>query len=112
MKFSLKLVLLFCIFQGTALVTMADKGVGKKAKTANVSLNVTSNVKSNLAFNLKTGLKYTGSLISTNSQNGVRTNMVTYQKGNTIYIIPQKQKMVVPDYRVGYSGMKLIIQKS
>jgi hypothetical protein len=38
------------------------------------------------------------------------TTLVSYQKGNTIYIIPYKQKIIMPEVKPGYTGMKLIIR--
>jgi hypothetical protein len=105
-----KIVLLICILNGFMLTTWADKGVGKKK--AKVALNLTVNTPKNLSFNLKTGLKYKGSLLNTTTgTNGaVYNNMLTYQKGNTVYIIPYKQKVVVPEVKQGYTGMKLILK--
>ena len=95
------------------LSTLADRGVGKKK--AKVTLNISNNVPFSkaLSFNLKSGLKYTGSLLSsveTNRTSVVFNTLVTYQKGNTIYIVPYKQRVVVPEIKQGYTGMKLIIK--
>ena len=107
-----KIVLLMSILNGFMLTTWADKGVGKKK--AKVPLNlVNANAPKSLSFNLKTGLKYKGSLLngSAGSKNTVSyNNMLTYQKGNTVYIIPYKQKVVVPEMKQGYTGMKLILK--
>lgn len=104
-----KIVLLICILNGFMLTTWADKGVGKKK--AKVALNLTVSAPKNLSFNLKTGLKYKGSLLNTSTNNSpVYNNMLTYQKGNTVYIIPYKQKVVVPEVKQGYTGMKLILK--
>ena len=109
-----KIVLLFVVLNGLMLTTWADKGVGKNKKKIALTLNTNNSLSSNtFSFNLKTGLKYTGSLI-----NGVESNnnsvfvstLVTYQKGNAIYIVPYKQKTIVPEMKPGYTGMKLIIK--
>lgn len=109
-----KIILLFSILNGIMLSTFADRGVGRKVKNK-ISLNIktTGSFSNNLAFNLKTGLIYKGSLVS----NGSGTNSsflyntyLTYQKGNTIYIVPFKQKILVPEIHQGYTGMKLIIR--
>jgi hypothetical protein len=34
----------------------------------------------------------------------------TYQKGNTIYLVPNKQKIIIPEIKQGYTGMRLIIK--
>jgi hypothetical protein len=36
--------------------------------------------------------------------------LLTYQKGNTVYIIPHKQVIAVPEMKQGYTGMKIIIR--
>ncbi len=108
-----KIVLLSAILNGIMLTTLADRGVGKKK--AKISLNIASNVplSRSLSFNLKSGLKYTGTLLGhvENAKGSVLYNtLVTYQKGNTIFVIPFKQKVVVPEIKQGYTGMKLIIK--
>ncbi|RYY49694.1 MAG: hypothetical protein EOO06_06325 [Chitinophagaceae bacterium] len=113
MKKATKIVLLLSVLNGFMLTTWADKGVGKKK--AKVSLNIVNvNSAKDLSFNLKTGLKYKGSLLSNSAVSSRNTisynNLVTYQKGNTVYIIPNKQKVVVPEMKQGYTGMKLILK--
>jgi len=108
------MVLVVVMLSSITYSALADKGVGKKNK-ANVSLNIsTSNtLRNSIGLNLKTGLKYTGSLLVNQQTNGnaISSNtLVTYQKGNTVYIIPHKQVMAVPEMRQGYTGMKLIIK--
>ncbi len=99
----------------TAFSAMADKGTGKKSKTAKVTLNITtpSTLKNSLVFNLKTGLKYNGTVLLNQQRSGnsiFRNSLVTYQKGNTTYIIPYKHRVVIPEVKQGYTGMKLIIK--
>lgn len=108
-----KILLLLTMMNGVMLTSWADRGgVGKKK--AKVSLNLVNvTTSSNLSLNNKTGLKYRGSLLSgaTGNKNTVVYNtLVTYQKGNTIYIIPNKQKVVVSEMKQGYTGMKLILK--
>ena len=109
-----KIILLFSILNGIMLSTFADRVVGKKNKNK-VFLNIKTagSFADNLAFNLKTGLTYKGSLLirSQSSNSSVLYNtFVTYQKGNTIYITPFKQKILVPEIHQGYTGMKLVIR--
>lgn len=109
-----KSILLFGILTGTVLFSFADRGIRKKSK-ARVMLNVPAShsFKSHFAENLNNGLKYKGSLLMTEKkaeQSIFSTNLITYQKGNTIYILPVKQKVLVPELNQGYTGMKLIIK--
>jgi len=109
-----KILLFVAVLAGTAYSAFADKGIGKKNKNkVALNINTTSTLKQSVSFNLKTGLKYTGSLL-VNQQpvgNNISTSsLLTYQKGNTVYIIPHKHLIAVPEIKQGYTGMKLIIR--
>lgn len=111
-----KIALLAVLLNGIMFSSFADRGVSKKARTK-VTLNINttnSSFSNNLSFNLKSGLKYKGSLLSgatkTSPTTVIQNNVVTYQKGNSVYVIPYKQKIIVPEVRQGYTGMKLIIK--
>ena len=110
-----KIILLFSILNGLLFTTFADRGVGKKTKNK-IVLNIKSNgsFTNTLGFNLKTGLTYKGSLLCTQMSKSsiLNNNFVTYQKGSTIYIVPFKQKVLVPEIHQGYTGMKLIIRSN
>jgi hypothetical protein len=109
-----KSLLLLGILAGTMFYSFADRGMRKKARNR-VTLNIATNssFKNSLSLNLSTGLKYKGMLFTgfQKQQNSlVASSLVTYQKGNTVYLIPNKQKMIVPEIQQGYTGMKLIIK--
>lgn len=114
-KFAKRLLILTVLFS-TANAVLADRGFGKRNKnrtSLNVSTNASVSLRNSIQFNLKTGLSYKGSLLTSQQRNGsfMTTNsIVTYQKGNTTYIIPYKSKFVMPDMKQGYGGMKLIIK--
>ncbi|HMJ46273.1 MAG TPA: hypothetical protein VK498_03045 [Ferruginibacter sp.] len=109
-----KILLVVVMLAGVTFSALADRGVGKKSK-AKVGLNITTtnSLKNSISINLKSGLKYKGSLLA-NQQvtgNAVTSNtLLTYQKGNTVYIIPYKQVIAVPEMKQGYTGMKIIIR--
>ena len=108
-----KIVLLLAAFNGVVLTTMADKGIGKTKKKATSSAVRGASYNKALSFNLKYGLKYKGTLLNSVESNKSALSyntLVTFQKGNTIYIVPYKQKVVVPEMKPGYTGMKLIIK--
>ncbi len=111
--FTKKLLTIALLFS-VAQVAMADRGVGKKSKNKTIlNIYTLSTVRNSIAFNLKSGLSYKGSLLSgTNAVgNSVMSNsLITYQKGNITYIIPYKHKILVPEIRQGYTGMKIIIR--
>lgn len=109
-----KIILVVTVLSGIAFSALADKGIGRKSKTK-VTLNITTSnsLRNSVLLNLKSGLKYTGSLLANQQSQGntiLSNTLLTYQKGNTVYIIPHKQIMAVPEIRQGYTGMKLIIK--
>jgi hypothetical protein len=109
-----KMILIVLMLSGIGFSAMADKGIGKKSKTK-IALNINggNTIKKSISLNLKAGLKYTGSLMATQQVSGVsylNNTIFTYQKGNTVYIIPQKQVYTVPEMKQGYTGLKLIIK--
>ncbi|MEO5983857.1 MAG: hypothetical protein ABIP80_00035 [Ferruginibacter sp.] len=95
------------------LYTFADRGINKKSKNQ-VKLNIATNnnFKKALSLNLKGGLTYRGSLISLTTPLPFSNKIITYQKGNTIYVVPYKQNIIVSEIRQGYTGMKLIIKSN
>ena len=109
-----KMILVVLMLSGVGFSAMADKGIGKKNKTKiSLNINTGNSVRKSISLNLKSGLKYTGSLMSNQQLNGtsyLSNTLVTYQKGNTVYIIPQKQIYTVPEMKPGYTGLKLIIK--
>lgn len=115
MRFTTKSILILALILGSMMHSFADRGVRKKSKNK-VVLNISSNTTSfrnSLSYNLKNGLKYNGFILnepkpltSFISLNGVNS----YQKGNTIYLSPYKQKIIVPELKQGYTGMRLIIK--
>lgn len=109
-----KTLLVMAVLFSTFQIALADRGVGKKNKTKTVlNIKTPASLRNSISLNLKSGLSYKGSLLaSTQAVNGsiFSTSLVTYQKGNTTYIIPQKSKIIVPDMKQGYAGMKFIIR--
>lgn len=109
-----KIILVVLMLSGIGFSALADKGIGKKSK-AKVNLNITTgnSLRNSISLNLKTGLKYTGSLLVNQQISGtayLTNTLLTYQKGNTIYIIPHKQIIAIPEIKQGYTGMKIIIK--
>jgi hypothetical protein len=110
-----KTILLVAVLLGATQSALADRGIGKKS-SSKVTLNISTptTLRNSVSLNLKSGLRYTGSLSSnlkTTGSSMMSSTLVTYQKGNTVYIIPYKQKVVVPEVKPGYTGMKLIIRR-
>jgi len=109
-----KITVLIAILSGLAAVTFADRGAGKRNKLKTLlNINTNYSLKNSLSANIKTGLTYKGSLLNSRQVvgNSVITNsLMTFQKGNITYIIPYKQKVMVPEITQGYTGVKLIIR--
>ena len=93
----------------------ADRGVGKKVKCkTTLNISTPANLRNSIAFNIKSGLSYKGSLLTSRHTVGssvMNNSVITYQKGNTTYIIPYKNKITIPEIKPGYAGMKIIIRK-
>jgi len=97
------------------VVTFAVNGAGKKSKSrTTLNINTTSvSLKSSILSNIKNGLSYKGSLLASRkivNNTITSSSLMTFQKGNTTYIIPYKSKMTVPEMKQGYAGLKLIIR--
>lgn len=109
-----KMILVVLMLSGMGFSALADKGIGKKNKNkVNLNINTANSLRNSISLNLKTGLKYTGSLLANQQVDGkvlLNNTLLTYQKGNTVYIIPHKQVVAVPEMKQGYTGMKLIIK--
>ena len=109
-----KLILVSSVLFGAALSTFADGGVAKKSKSK-ITLNISTPtiLRNSVSLNLRSGLRYSGSMLlsqHTINNSMISNTLVSYQKGNTVYIIPYKQKIVMPEIKPGYTGMKLILR--
>jgi hypothetical protein len=107
-------LILAAVLLGTTLSALADRGIGKKSKSK-ITLNISTPtiLRNSVSLNLRTGLRYTGSYMfnqQTTSNSMLNNSLVTYQKGNTVYIIPYKQKVIMPEVKPGYTGMKLVLR--
>lgn len=111
-----KILLIALVLFSTSFSALADRGVGKKSKNKTFSLNIAtpSSLRSSVSLNLKSGLVYKGSTLGSSSviSNGSVRSMVSYQKGNNVYVLPYKHKVAVPELKQGYAGMKLIIRSN
>ncbi len=109
-----KILLVVVVLFSIANLAFADRGVGKKNKTKTVlNINNPASLKSSISLNLKSGLTYKGSLLGSKQTVGnsvMNSTLITYQKGNTIYIIPYKSRVTMPEMKLGYTGVKLIIK--
>ncbi|MEO9022653.1 MAG: hypothetical protein ABI237_17275 [Ginsengibacter sp.] len=102
-------ILLVC---GVCLFAFADRGGFVKKNNPHLNININGNLKNSIQFNLKSGLSYRGSFFINRQQVGnnvVSDAYISYKKGNTTYIVPYKQKVLIPEYSQ-QNGYKLIIR--
>ena len=115
MKTLIKKIFTIALLFSIVNVAIADRGIGKKNKNKTI-LNIATNaysIRNSIPFNLKSGLSYSGSLLSNTNTIGsslLNQSVITYQKGNMTYILPIKQKIIITDINQGYTGMKIIIR--
>ena len=94
---SLQKVLVCTVLIGFAVLTFASMGGGKKSKTTPVKNDFVP-IRTSNGFTLKSGPLYKGSSIISQekSRNTIVLNsLMTYQKGNTTYILPMKKKVLL-----------------
>lgn len=102
-------VLLVC---GICFFSFADRGGFVKKNKTRLNIKTNGNLKNSIPFNLKSGLTYRGSFLTDHEQIGnsmISDLYISYKKGNTIYILPYKQKVLIPEYSQA-GGYKLIIR--
>jgi hypothetical protein len=103
-------LILFACF--ITYVAIADRGGFGRRNKIHFNIVTFNSLKNSIGFNLKSGLAYRGSTILNQQQVGNSSfskSLISYQKGNTIYILPYKQKVLTQAYSSS-SGYKLIIR--
>lgn len=115
-RFIKKAAIILALVSVTTVV-FADRGTGKRSTKARTTLNInpsSASLKASILANIKNGISYKGSFFatrqSTNSPEAFSKTMMTYQKGNTTYIIPYKNRVAQADIKQGYTGVKLVIR--
>ncbi len=102
-------ILMIC---GVCLIATADRGGFVKKNKTRLNIVTSNTLKNSLRFNLKSNLNYKGSFFINQRQIGntlVSDALISYKKGNTIYLLPYKQKILIPEYTQA-EGYKLIIR--
>lgn len=109
---SSKILIVVLFVCGVALYTFADKGGFAKKNKTQLNIKTSGSLKNSIQFNLKSGLEYRGSFLLNRQRIGnsaVSDVYISYKKGNTVYILPYKQKVLIPEYSQK-DGYKLIIR--
>lgn len=109
-----KTILFVVILSMTISLAAADRGGFRKKKskiTFNIDLH--NSLRSSVFYNLRTGsITYKGSTVTGEQRFGntiYENSIVSYKKGNTIYVLPIKNKVIIPQYSPS-SGAKIIIR--
>lgn len=107
-----KIVSVVVLVCGVCFFAFADRGGFVKKNKPHLNIETRGNLKNSIPFNLKSGLTYRGSFFTNSQKIGntmVSDAYISYRKGNTIYILPYKQKILIPEY-TQKDGYKLIIR--
>ncbi|MGN6531885.1 MAG: hypothetical protein ACTHK0_09055 [Ginsengibacter sp.] len=107
-----KIVTVILLVCGVCVFAFADRGGFVKKNKTQLNIKTNGNLKNSIPFNLKSGLTYRGSFLTDQEQIGnslVSDAYISYKKGNTVYILPYKQKILIPEY-TQQDGYKLIIR--
>jgi len=107
-----KIVTVLLLVCGVCVFAFADRGGFVKKNKTQLNIKTNGNLKNSIPFNLKSGLTYRGSFLTDQEQIGntlVSDAYISYKKGNTVYILPYKQKILIPQYSQK-DGYKLIIR--
>jgi hypothetical protein len=88
------------LFTGVAFLAFASIGDGKgKTKNPRPAKSLFTPIKTNTGFTLKSGLTYRGSMLLVSDKNkkgtGYYNSLVTYQRGNSTFILPYRTKSPV-----------------
>jgi hypothetical protein len=95
---------------GIFFMAFADRGGFLKKNKTRLNITTQGSLQNSIAFNLRSGISYKGSFLLNKRQVGnslVSDAFISFKKGNTIYILPYKQKILIPEYDQK-SGYKLI----
>ena len=108
-----KILFVLVLFNGATALASADRGgFGHRRSRVHLNIPTFNSLKRSITFNLKSGLTYRGSMVFDKQQVGntfYNSTLITYKKGNTVYIMPYKQKILIPEYKPS-TGYKLIIR--
>jgi hypothetical protein len=105
----LTVILLLAVSAVTAYATLGD---GKSKASATPKKSLLSNKATVVpgSFSLKSGYTYRGNqVIKTNAENKYISlnTMVTTQRGNTVYIVPLKKKVILSKVKIDIGNRQL-----
>jgi hypothetical protein len=92
----LKKTIISCTMIGAVALALASSGGGDKKKSSAPHNTAFTPIRTTNGFTLKAGPNYSGSqLLSVKRDKGIITynSVVTYQKGNTVIILPHQSRI-------------------
>ena len=114
MKKISKILLFLTFFSFIGWVAIADRGgFGRKRNKFQLNIVTVTTLKKSINLNLRSGVSFKGSRLLHQKQIGntiFNTAIISYKKGNSIYILPYKQKILIRSYSQEL-GYKLIIRR-
>jgi len=105
-------ILVVVMLCSAGIFAFADRGGITRKDKPQLNIELHGTLKNSIPFNLKSGIVFRGSEILSSERVGnsiVSESLVSYRKGNTIYLIPYKQRLVIPEYS-NKGGYKIIIR--
>lgn len=112
MKRVVKILIVFVVLSGIGVMGFADRAGFIKKDKPRMNIKNHGTLKNSVRYNLTAGLKYDGSKVMSVKKVGnsfVAESVISYRKGNTIYLIPYKQRIAIPQYSKE-DGYRLVLR--
>ncbi len=111
MKGIFKISLIILALISLNFVALANKGSKKKVKAkVNLAINTGVSLRNSLMLNLKSQAAFKGAFLKSTGATTNNKAAVSFQRGNNIYILPYKTKIITSEAKRGYSGLKLVLR--
>ena len=109
-KFLGRKLAVILLIAGSAAASFATLGDGKKKSSLPKTSLLSSKTTNPGSFSLRSGYTYRGNqVINPQTQNSYISlnTTVTYQKGNTTYIVPLKKKVILNNVKIDIGNRQL-----
>ena len=103
----LKRTIISTAMVGAFALALASSGGGDKKKSETPRDSLFTPIRTTNGFTLKAGPSYTGSRLTSIERNSSYTTyntVVTYQKGNSTYVMPLKKKVLLDKVKISPSS--------
>jgi hypothetical protein len=105
----LKKSIICFVMIGGVVLALASSGGGKNKNSGTLGSGFTP-IRTTNGFTLKAGPNYSGSFTSQARSGVLHNTILTYQKGNTIFILPYDYKMKNPGSRSNLNLLTLRVK--